>query len=282
MKQLQSGTDWIKACVYGPSGTGKSSLGVTAPSPLILLSEEQGALHIRQAANRLGVPVPPVLVMERMDDYRAVLKAFSGDRNADFVVEMDGVEIYRGPWPETLVIDSLTDACRLIVDDIRKQSPQKAGKDGLPVDAQRFWNVLQDRAQNLIRHFRRVPAHVLFLCLAKDSTIGPDDAPVRSVTPDLPMNKLAGFLTAATNLVGYSYRARSAKGQTGFGVLFSGPEAFLLKGCDPLRAKEPQNFARWVAAIHAQVASTDAVVGTQEFVEVKEDEKKEEEENAAV
>lgn len=266
-------------CVYGPSGSGKSSLGVTAPNPMILLSEEQGALHIKQAAARLGVPVPPILVMEKLDDFRAVLKAFAGDRKADFLVEVDGAEVYRGPWPDTLVIDSLTDACRLIVDDIRKQSPQKPGKDGLPVDAQRYWNVLQDRAQNLIRHFRRVPAHVLFLCLAEDTMVGPDDAQVRSVKPDLPMKKLSGFLTAATNLVGYSYRARDAKrAKTGFGVLFSGPEAFLLKACDPLRDKESPNVTAWIQAIQAGVATTTQVVGTQEFVETN----GEEEEDAAV
>jgi hypothetical protein len=272
VKNLKEKTDlYVKACIYGPSGTGKTSLGVTAPKPLILLSEAQGQLHIKQAAQRLGIDEPDALYMEGLDDYRCVLRALHGDRSKPFIVkDTAGKTVHEGEWPETTVIDSLTDAARLIVKEIREISPPKAGKDGLPVDAQRFWNTLQDRMQNLILAFRNAPTHVLFLCLADDRMTGPDDAQTRSVTPDLPMRKLANFVAAACNVMGYSYRSEQRKGnqvRTGFGVLLSGPEGFLLKGCAPLRSKERANFTAFVEGILNGVNPTGDVVPSQEHLE---------------
>lgn len=274
MKNLKNQKElYLKACVYGPSGTGKTSLGVTAPKPLILLSETQGQLHIKQAALRLGVPEPETLHMDGLDDYRCVLRALHGDRSKPFkVTDMDGNTVLEGDWPETVVIDSLTDAARLIIKEIRTISPPKPGKDGLPVDAQRFWNTLQDRLQNLILAFRNAPAHVLFLALADDRMVGPDDQQQRSVAPDLPMRKLANFLAGNCNVMGYSYRAEKRIGdevKTGFGVMFSAGEAFLVKQCAPLRATERADFGAFVAAILNGVNPTGEVVPTQEHQETQ-------------
>lgn len=272
MKNLKNQKEiYVKACVYGPSGTGKTTLGVTAPKPLILLSETQGQLHIKQAAQRMGIAEPEILQMETLDDYRCVLRALHGDKSKPFkVTDIEGNTMVEGDWPETAVIDSLTDAARLIVKEIRTISPPKAGKDGLPVDAQRFWNTLQDRLQNLILAFRNAPVHVLFLALADDRMVGPDDQQVRSVTPDLPMRKMANFLAGACNVMGYSYRAEKRTGnqvQTGFGVLFSAGEAFLLKQCAPLRPVERADFRAFIEAILNGVNPTGDVVPTQEHMQ---------------
>lgn len=272
MKNLKDEKNlYVKACIYGPSGTGKTSMGVTAPKPLILLSEAQGHLHIKQAAKRLKIQKPDAIYMEGLDDYRCVLRALHADRSKPFVLkDVEGNVMHEGDWPETIVIDSLTDAARLIVKEIRDISPPKPGKDGLPVDAQRFWNTLQDRMQNLILAFRNAPTHVLFLCLADDRMTGPDEAQTRSVTPDLPMRKLANFVAAACNVIGYSYRAEQRKGnqvRTGFGVLLTGPESHLLKNCEPLRDKERANFTAFVEAILNGVNPTGDVVPSQDHQE---------------
>lgn len=277
----------VKACIYGPSGTGKTSLGVTAPKPLILLSEAQGHLHIKQAAQRMKIEEPPTLFMESLNDYRCVLKALHSDRSKPFVVKEPGGDVmYQGDWPETVVLDSLTDAGRLIVSEIRATAKPKIGDDGLPVDGMRFWNVLQDRMQNLILAFRNAPAHVLFLCLADDRMTGPDNAQVRSVTPDLPMRKLSNFVAAACNVMGFSYRSESQKGgkaRLGFGVLLTGGEHFLLKNCAPLRSKERANFSSFVNAILKGVQTDEDVAPTQELLEDQktENEKTEQEKNNA-
>lgn len=279
MKKLdENDATHVKICVYGPSGTGKTSLGVTAPKPLILLSEQQGALHIKQAALRLKVDMPATLIMEEPGDYKAVIRALHGDKKQPFKVLLkDGTVAHEGEWPETVVVDSLTDMGRLIVADIRKQSPPKAGKDGLPVDAQRFWGVLGDRMQNAVLAFRDVPVNTLFLCLSDDRMVGPDDSQVREVRPDLPMRKLGNFLASTCNLMGFSYRAEDRKGgksKVDYGVLFRGPETHLLKPCAPLRPTEKPDASMWLKAIEGGLKKMPArPVATQDHQENDNDKK---------
>lgn len=254
------GPQWFAAAVYGRSGSGKTSLGVTAPKPLILLSERQGLLHVKQAAKRRGVPVPPVLFLEHLEDCRAVLRALRGPKDQPLrIFEVLG----RGPdaqrnllmeleWPETVVLDSLTDILRLVVEEIREQSPPRQGKDGLPVDSERYWNVLGDRCQNLILGFRDAPVNKLFLCAEDDRFEGEGDDRRRQMGPSLPMRKLPAVLSGAVNLTAYAYRREVRENQSvkvSYGVMTSGPEYMLLKPCAPLRVAEVPDFTYWVRAV---------------------------------
>ena len=251
----------VNITVYGPPGTGKTSLGVTSPAPLILLSEKQGVLHIKQAAKRLKVPVPPVLLMSSLDDYRGIIKAAHGDRGKPFgVYAKDGALVYSGPWPETIVIDSLTDVARIVVSEIHGMAPPKPGVDGLPVNSQRYWSALQDRMQAIITAFRDIPISVLFLCLSTDKMAGEEGAQVRAVSPNLPMNSLPGFLSAASNVVGHSYRGEKVvdgKQRVIYGVMFAGPEAFMLKGCAGLKGIERPDVGKWMSAIMTDLVTDD-------------------------
>lgn len=270
MKRLDDSTDppWFKALVYGTTGSGKTSLGVTAPKPLILLSEAQGAIHVRQAAKRLGVPVPPMFYMESVFDFRNWVRALQGDKskpltvkerfkdpNTGEIVEHTVVELTE--WPETVVIDSLTDVCRILIDEIRRESPPKKGQDGLPVDSQRFWQVLADRYKNLVWAFRDVPAHVLFLALSEDREDGDDGAKVRVLTADLAMRKLPRVTASAVNLVAYAFR-KEIRDKDGVriqhAVMTSGPEYMLLKPYRPLRDTEVPNFGTWVNMVRGALA----------------------------
>jgi hypothetical protein len=274
VKRLDDSKDpvWINACVYGKPGTGKTSLGVSAPKPLILLSESQGMVHVRQAAQRLGVEPPPTFLVESVDDYRAWLRALHGDKSKPLRV----YDQYKGDdgkvertlvaelteWPETVVVDSLTDAARLVTEEIRRQSPPKKGKDGLPVDAQRFWQVLADRMKNLIMGFRDLPMHTLFLCLADDREVGEEDSKQRQLGPDLPMRRLPDLVAAAVNVIGYTYRREVREAgkpaKLAYGVMTVGPEYMLLKPYRPLRDVEVANFSKWVEIIHGQLAKLPA------------------------
>jgi hypothetical protein len=249
---------FLKALVYGPSGTGKTSFGVTAPNPLILLSEQQAVPHIRAAALRAGRPVPNVLVMESLADYRHALAALRGDKAKPFVVRDDdgNAVMTLATWPETVVIDSVTDACELVSQEIREQSPPKTGKDGLPVDSERYWNVLMDRASKLIRAFRDVPMNVLFLCLLDERITEQDDGTKQKwVGPQLPMRKLPGVVQAAVNVVGVTYRRRAKTADKNgqrpmeYGIATMGPDWMQLKPFPPLRDYEVTDFASWCKRI---------------------------------
>lgn len=256
------GPQYLNAVVYGETGTGKTSLGVTAPKPLILLSESQGNLHVKEAAKRLGVPVPERLLMEHMEDYRLVIRALRQDKSKPFRVLTNNGQLLheQEEWPETVVIDSATDMCRIARAEIDMISPPQNGKDGLPFVSQRAWGVLQEKLHNVILGFRDCPVNVLFLCLADDRTEGEAETAVRTVKPSMAMKKLPGLLSAAVNIQGSAYRTQVLKKgavRTVWGVLFSGPEHFALKSCAPLRPREVPNFTMWVNAVCGHVEPTE-------------------------
>lgn len=272
MKRIDQagGERFLNVALYGKPGTGKTSMGVSAPRPLILLSEAQGMLHVEQAAQRLHKPVPPVVYCDHLQDYRNVLRAFWGPKSEPFRVfetyEEDGekkrrLELELAEWPETVVIDTLTDVCRLAVNEIREQSPPKKGKDGLPVDSQRFWNVLGDRIDRLILGFRDAPVHTVFLCQVDDREVGDEDDKRRQMTPDLATRKHAGKLCSAVNVVGYSYRREiRGKGQADlqWGVMTVGPEYMMLKPLRPLRDIEVPNLGSWIDRVFGSITTVPA------------------------
>ena len=250
---------YLKALVYGQSGTGKTSFGVSAPKPLILLSEQQAVPHVRAAAKRLGRPCPPILVMETLQDYRLALTALRADKAQPFHVRDDAGEtvLELAEWPETVVLDSVTDACELVSEEIRTQSPPKIGRDGLPVDSERYWNVLGDRLQKLIRSFRDLPMNVLFLCLL-DERVQKDKEGAeisRWVGPQLAMRKMPAVVQAAVNVVGVTYRRRAKTAAKDgsrpmeYGIATIGPDFMQLKPFPPLRDYEVTDFSSWCKRI---------------------------------
>ena len=262
----------VKILVYGKPGTGKTTFGTSAPFPLILLSERQGLPHIRAAAKRLIRKICGILFMETLQDYRNVLRALNGDKNKPFVVikktnEADeGTVVFTSAvWPESVVLDSLTDACDRVTAEIREQSPQTVGSDGLPVDSERYYQVLGDRITKLIRAFRDTPVHVVFLCQLDDKMVGEtrdkDAEKTRVVAPSLPMRKLPDVAAAAVNVVGITYRRRgeSVKDQDAvwlYGVATVGPDYMTIKPCRPLRDFEVPDAQSWINRVNGKPDDT--------------------------
>lgn len=268
MKRLDDQADeqHVKACIYGNPGTGKTSFGVTAPKPLIAITERQAIVHIKEAVRRLGVPMPPVFYLEHANDLRNLVRSLHGDRSGPFkLYEMHGegdkrekICVHESPeWPETFVLDSATDACRLLVEEIRRQSPPQLGRDGLPVDSARFWNVLIQRAANMVTSIRDLPMHAIFLALADDRESGDEDNKVRTVKPSMAAKQLALTLSAAVNVVGYTYR-KTKRGLAGeqhkleYGIMTTGPEYMMTKPYRPLRDVEVPDFSYWVRVIRGE------------------------------
>lgn len=241
-----------KIAISGKPGTGKTNLGVSAPDPLILLSEQQGLVHVRHAALRMGKSMPPVLSMERISDYKAVLRALTSP-DPDFVVHdwNTGDELMRIPnWrPKTVVHDSLSDTCDMMFNEIKEQSPPETGRDGLPKLSQRVWGVQIDRMTSFVKLFRDLPYNVLFLCLRDEQTKTDSDGNIteRVVQPKLSPRSLVPVLSAAVNLLGYSYRTSDRKTKAPvYGVLFEAGDEAVCKPCAPLRATEPPDVSHWI------------------------------------
>lgn len=258
----------VKACVYGQPGTGKTTFGVSAPSPLILLSERQGLANVRAAAKRTKRPVPPTLYMEKLSDYRRVLRAIMAGaptREVLRVTDDKGAVEYEGPFPETLVIDSITDACSLVREEIVAEAPPEKAKDGLEKWSERHWAALRDRSEKLIRAFRNAPCNVLFLALLDDRTTGEGEQQERSVGPLFPMRALPGFLSSCVSVVGIttreikSTRGDDAQREIVYGIRTTGPSYYMLKPFRPLKDEEVPDFASWVERIRAAGAAGEKI-----------------------
>lgn len=261
----------LKVLVYGESGVGKTSLGVTAPDPLFLLAERQGYLSIRATAERLGLPCPPSVYVQSVDHLRAALHALSSERERPIEAlaraaygNVPGVQEFIAtlPYqrPRTIVLDSVTEFFQLIDDGLSAAMGNKVASDGLPVKEQRHWQILGDRCQMLIRGFRDLPYHVLFLALMDDRVIETANANERRVAPLTPMRKIPGRLAAAVNAVGVM-RMVDSMAKPGElperhrAVFFSAPDAFLSKGFDGLEGKEIADFTNWVSKVNRKVSA---------------------------
>jgi len=263
-----AGETYVSAAIYGKPGTGKTNFGVSAPKPLIALTERQALIHVKAAAVRLGKPCPPVVFCESIQDLRDLVRACHGDKSKPFRVlhkfktkngepDKEEVVLTLPEWPETLVLDSGTDAGRLMTEAIDRESPPRAGSDGLPTHTQNYWGVLGNRFGSFVRDFRSLPLHRIILCLADDKEVGESDARTRWLGPSLPMRRLADDLAASVNVVGYTYRRikREKRGDSvvnsiHYGVLTVGPEYAVTKPFRPLRDAEVPDFSYWLKVLN--------------------------------
>ena len=243
----------LNVLAYGDSGTGKTTLGVSAPSPLILLSETQGMASIKQAAKRQGLPVPRVVIVEEWGDYLTIWETLMKSAGSE-TVNIAGVEM---AYPETVVIDSLTDAGNLLWEEIDKIAPPADGKDGLPARGMRSWGAAKDRFEKMLLCYRDLPTHVLFLALRDDKDADEESGKSRSTNPMLPVRSLASRVAAAVNLIAVTTRSSkksrdpSKKGSydTIYEVKTVGPEYMLTKEYEPLKHTEAPDFSDWVRRV---------------------------------
>ncbi len=268
MKRIdQEENPFFKFTIFGESGTGKTTLGTTAPKPLFLLSERQGLNSIKEACQKADKPIPPVLFMESMNDYRNVLRALHGDKEKPFKVlypvgpkEEDRFEIaYEGDWPETIVIDSITDALNKLMNELLKEAPPPMQSDGLREMQMRHWGALRSRCERLIRLFRDVPTHVVYLALRESREANEKSEPFTG--PDLPMKALPGALMGCVNVSGMTRRdlvpkfddeghpmVKNGKAlrEFRFSVQTRGPNHMAVKAPLALDSKETPNISDWI------------------------------------
>lgn len=262
---LDEATSFYRVGIYGEPGTGKTSIGATAPDPLFILSERNGIPHIRKSAARVGRKVAGVVFVERFHDYRLILRALKQSIGKPRLV-IPGTTpadppAYSGRWPKTLVIDHVTDAARLCTLEIRgtvqknSKGDQKLDRDGLPREADAYWRHLVDRMTALITGFRDLPCHIVFLAHQKNEKVKRGigrHAPVDiHAKPMLPTEDLVRVFVGSVNVVGQTFR-RVEGGRLVWGISTGSADNVVSKPLPPLRTREVPDLTDWFDRLDAE------------------------------
>ncbi|QOC55731.1 RecA-like DNA recombinase [Gordonia phage Archimedes] len=212
---LSDTKEYVKAVFYGREGTGKSTAAATASqNGRVLIVNSEGGLK-KAALRQHGVNTDNVAVWPNPETdeqitarsleelHERILSALTDDPDAFYAV----------------VIDSLTEVHHLL----REQATdQRVAKSRVEVDPDFIdrddYGKMTSQLRKLIRRFRDLPCHVVFIALEKDDEDAKEYRP--ALTPAL-----------CTDVLGYAdVVARYASPDTTFRARF--------KGTDRIRAKD--------------------------------------------
>lgn len=171
----------LKMLLYGRSGTGKTTLASTFPSPILLIDvKDKGTDSV------VDVPELDMLSAETWEDVELVywmLKA--------------GEHKYK-----TLIIDTISMAQTVLVQGILEQT----GKEAM---SQQLWGEVSGSMQPIVIAMRDLPMHVVFVAQDRMRSNPEGDADEQlepEVGPQV-IPSVAKSLTAAVGIVGYTYIA---------------------------------------------------------------------------
>lgn len=161
----------LKLIVYGPAGIGKTTFGATFPRPLILDCE--GGLLALRGRDQQYIRCRSVSdVLEAINLIRANIGSY-----------------------DTVVVDSLTEIVRMVVDDVRPWTGTQQ-----PPMTLRDWGASIEASRRLVRAFRDLPGHTVFTALPRE--VRGANGEIVSVRPSLP-GRLADEVCAAVDFVLY-------------------------------------------------------------------------------
>lgn len=212
---LSDTREFVKAVFYGHEGTGKTTAAATASqNGRVLVVNSEGGLK-KSALRQHGVNTDNVVVWPNPETGEQITSAslealharlvgmFADDPNAFYAV----------------VLDSLTEIHHLLREQATDQRVAKARVELDPDFVDRDdYGKMTNQLRKLIRRFRDLPCHVVFLCLEKDDEDAKQYRP--ALTPAL-----------CTDVLGYAdVVARFASPDDSFRARF--------KGTDRIRAKD--------------------------------------------
>ncbi|AOE44383.1 RecA-like exonuclease [Gordonia phage Ghobes] len=202
---LEETTEYVKAVLYGHEGTGKTtSAAFAANLGRTLFVNVEGGLK-KVALRKQGVKTenlavwPPagteVTAQSLEDLHQKLLEDLTDDPNSWFCV----------------VVDSLTETHHVLREQATKKRVAKSRVEVDPDFVDRDdYGVMTNQLRKLVRKFRDLPCHVVFLCLEKDDEDAKEYRP--ALTPALCTDvlgyaDLVGRLASPEN----DFRARFTK-----------------------------------------------------------------------
>lgn len=199
-------THKVKALVYGPSGAGKTSFWGSAPKP-IFASAEGGLLSIAS--------IKPAYV-----DIRST---------KDLTELYEYLKNKEHPY-ETVIIDSITE-----INEIIKAGIEKKNGRGMQLQD---WGFLEKEISDILRKFRDLNMHVLFLALEKYEKDGDKIEKIYPLLNGKAQTGIAGFM----DIVGYIMVDGSGNRK----IITKSNSRTLSKARGVVLEEDDTNFASWV------------------------------------
>lgn len=219
--QPETGPNWIKALIYGPYGAGKTTFAasaaeVPAMQRVLFVDAESGSMSLS------GMDIDVVRInkysqLARIYEFLRLHCRWRDSGETDKLRQLE--ERFRGPIPSgvepkqynTVVIDSLTEVQKYCMYSLLniEFTTENIKLDNV-VDTPQFkeWGESAEMIRLLIRSFRDLPMHVIFVCSEQEK----DDENRVIRRPNLP-GKLAGESQGFFDVVGYLRSAVTNEGE---------------------------------------------------------------------
>jgi len=230
----------LKLLIMGESGAGKTFCSVTAPNPVIMLTERNGMQSVKQSN-----PDALVAYCTTANECRDFLLSAMNGELPDHV--------------ETIVIDGITEVQQIMIDDILANKGGGDRKMSLP-----DWGVLGDRMRRFLRCLRDLPYHVVATSLVNHELN--DTTGEMRVFPLVQSKKLPSMMAANFNVVGLLFKREVEDDDNKIvvrKVMVEGPSRYMVKPCSPINGILDANISDWVAVWKKSQLSESSVNGKQ-------------------
>lgn len=261
------GMQFVNVLITGDSGSGKTAFASSAPKSLYLAFERQAELVVRQRQRETGVgSCVGLLFPENAEDLRSVVRAFNGPRDQAFSIydrETGELLFEAEDWPLTLVIDSVTDAVKMIQNEIDSKVRLELASDGFPDRNMRRRGAYREECERMFRAVRDLPVHVVWLAILDEGLDeASDGSKQRYAGAKLLAKTHRSALMQTTNVAGVSRRKiHPPKFEEGveveparieYMIQLVGPTYLPLKEFRPLENIEQPDFSSWLERILAR------------------------------
>ncbi len=214
----------IKAVIYGASGSGKTYFTGTAPNPFYC-NAENGLLTLFKRGMR---DIKGAKITCRLDLEKALQRLQKNDEKF-----------------ETVIIDSISE-----INDILKGELEKKRGGSMEL---KDWNVLESQIKGILRGFRDLDMHVIFIAQEKTEK---DDQKTEKIVPEL-NGKAATTIARYMDTVAYTYIDKGGN----YRITMQPNEKLLTKnrGVDFV-GDAPEDFKIWIEEIGKMALGEEKIV----------------------
>lgn len=167
----------IKAVIYWPSGSGKTTFGSTAPKP-VFASSENWLLSIAEKS-------PDYVEIKSLKDLKDFLKDLQKEDH----------------WFQSVVIDSITDINEIIKTEIETRTWRQMQLQD--------WGKVAKEIKSILRGFKALPMHTIFI--AQEQNVK-DEEKIAKIVPSLNW-KAASEIAYYMDIVAYTFIDKTWKHQ---------------------------------------------------------------------